>query len=129
MLHLIVFREICISSENHCSLFRYLQWSILNIQARKSYHKNHNTQKMYRVQHSYIIFLYEFYDVLDFGICARIYVQDVHRDVLILTLCHFWLILTNAGIFHLTLVQYKIWQKSARSKVLSCAWTNRGFSE
>jgi len=59
---------------------------------------------MYWVQHSYIIFLYEFYDILDFGNCARIYAQDVHRDVLILTLGHFWLILTNVGMFHLTLV-------------------------
>ena len=45
-----------------------------------------------------------FYDIHYFGNCVKIYAQDVHRDMLILTLCHFLLISTNVGMFHLNLV-------------------------
>lgn len=108
---------------------------------------------MYQVQHSCIIFLYEFCDFLDFRNCVRIYAQDVLRNLLIFMLKMYtetcwslcsrcaqrcvdlnvvpfltdfnqcWNVPFNFG----TPPQYKIWQKSARSLVLSCAWTEGFF--
>jgi len=133
MLHWRIFRELRISSENRCSLFRYLQYVAdpywiykLGKVATKTITL---TYKMYWVQHSYIIFslwllwhswLWQLYK----NLCSRCAQRcvDLNVESFLTDFNRCW----NAPLNSDTPPQYKIWQKSARSRVLSCAWTDRG---
>ena len=133
MLHLIIFREICVSSENHCSLFGYLQWSILNIQAGKSYRKNNNIDIENVLSATFVyhfslrILWHSWLWQLCKNLCSRCAQRCVDLNVrpFLTDFNQCWNVPLNFG----TPPQYKIWQKSVRSWVLSCAWTDRGFSE